>query len=198
MILEKEGKQLTLEEFVKETGAPFLSPLIFAEDAVLSDIQSRFAKLYKKGEITREQLWLGTYFKKEILSQPLPDVSIRWIDNKLGWGVFALRPFKKMEFIAEYGGKVRKREKNDSKNSYCFEYVVAQGHSTPYNIDAETGGGLARYLNHSGTPNLHSALATFDNVSHVILYVKEQVQTGEQLCYDYGPDYWKHRPPPLF
>lgn len=196
MIIEKDGKVLSLQDFVKLTGAPFVSPLLFSEPAILNDIQERYTKLLKKGELTREQMWFGAYFKKEIEEQPLPKVSIRWINPTVGWGVFAERDFNKMHFIAEYGGTVRRKRSSDDKNAYCFEYVVAQGHATPYNIDAEVQGGLARYINHSDRPNLQSTLATFEGISHVILIVKEPVKAGEQLCYDYGDDYWRHRPKP--
>ena len=102
-----------------------------------------------------------------------------------------------MEFVAEYAGKVRKWRKEDNKNAYCFEYVLVQGIKTPYTIDAMEQGGVARYINHSDTPNLVSALATFQNVSHVILYAKEPIPKGAQLSYDYGPAYWSKRSPPI-
>lgn len=194
MIIEKENKKLTLDELEKESGAQWISRLDFeAVDPLLK----MGAKLHKKGEMTLEQLWLGRYFQKEILSQSVPDVILRWIDPVMGWGVFANRDFKKRQFIAEYVGKVRKRRREDSKNAYCFEYVIVQGFNTSYTIDALDQGALARYINHSDHPNLLSALATFDNLSHVILYTKEPVVKGEQLCYDYGPDYWAKRMAPL-
>lgn len=197
MMIDKEGRTLTLEEFEKLTGAKWLSKLNFDPPDLLSSIQKNALKLHKKGEMSLEQVWLGRYFQKEILAQAMPDVAIRWIGPLLGWGVFAARNFKKMEFIAEYVGKVRKRQKGDSKNAYCFEYAIVQGFGTPYNIDAMEQGGLARYINHSAKPNLNSCLATFDNVSHVILYAKEPIAKGAQLCYDYGPDYWAKRIAPI-
>ncbi len=197
MIFEKEGKQLSLEEFEKLTGAKWIPQLDFADFHIFSDIAKDALKLHKKGEMTLEQLWLGKYYQKEIISCHMPDVVIRWIDPLLGWGVFALRDFKKMQFVAEYTGKVRKRKKTDVKNAYCFEYVVVQGIHSPYTIDALDQGGVGRYLNHSSNPNLNSSLATFENVSHVILYAKEPIAKGSQLCYDYGPDYWSKRTAPI-
>lgn len=158
MILQKEGKVLTLEEFVQATGVPFLSHLDFEDPKIRIQLQSDCAKLKKKGELSREQLWFGCYYQKEILEPRLPPVSIRWIDPRIGWGVFAERDLKKGEFIAEYGGKVRKRKSLDSKNAYCFEYVLTQGVSTPFNIDAQNQGGVARYINHSFQPNRISTL----------------------------------------
>lgn len=197
MNFEKEGRELTQKEFEKLTGAKWVPTLEFLSPKVALDIQKRGEKLLKKGAMTREQIWFGSYFQKEILAATSPNVVIRWINPTLGWGVFTLKPLKKMEFVAEYVGKVRKRKWRDSKNAYCFEYVLAQGHRTPYTIDAMEQGGVSRYINHGTNPNLLSALATFQNVSHVILYAKEAIPINRQLCYDYGPDYWSKRTPPI-
>jgi hypothetical protein len=197
MIIEKEGAQLSLQQFEKLSGSKWISGLDFTEFKTLTHVVKKCQKLHKKGEMTLEQLWLGKYFKKELLSKDIPGVAIRWINDTVGWGVFAAKPFKKMEFVAEYTGNVRKRKRSDSKNAYCFEYAVVQGIKSPYTIDAMEQGGLSRYINHSSNPNLISGLATFDNVSHVILYAKEPIAIGAQLCYDYGPDYWSKRTAPL-
>lgn len=153
-------------------------------------------KVLKNRRFTREQIWLGRYFQNEILKRHEPEVSVRWIDGEIGWGIFAERNFSKMEFIAEYSGLVRKRKKGDDKNAYCFEYPLVSGEWSPYLIDAETEGGLSRLINHSDKPNLTSALATIENVNHIVLYTNQSVSKGEQLCYNYGPDYWKHRKAP--
>ena len=194
--IEKEGTILTLPELEQTTGAAFVPILEFSDEKILADLRKKSEKLHKKGMLAREQLWLGAYFRNEILSNKIPDVCIRWIDSSLGWGVFAMRDFKKMEFIAEYTGTVRKRQRADQTNAYCFEYIVAQGVSSPYLIDAREQGGLSRFINHSGNPNLLSALATLDHISHIVLYTSQPISKGTQLCYDYGPDYWAHRPKP--
>ena len=197
MKIEKEGQQLSIEEFERLTKAKWLPKLDFDEPPIQQKLVKEGTKLHKKGEMTLEQLWFGKYYQKEISSSYIPDVTIRWISDPLGWGVFANRPFKKMEFIAEYTGRVRKRSKADYKNAYCFEYVVVQGFNTPFTIDALDQGGLSRYINHSAQPNLNSALATYDQISHVILYAKEPIAKDAQLCYDYGPDYWAKRTAPI-
>lgn len=196
MLIEKEGDQISLPQFEKLTGAKWAPGLSFDNPDILQTLLKQGSKLNQKGEMTLEQIWLGRYFQKEITSFYTPDVVIRWIDPVLGWGVFANRNFKKMEFIAEYAGKVRKRDKNDTKNAYCFEYVLVQGVKSPYSIDALEQGSLARFINHSDRPNLESNLATFDSLSHVVLYTKEPIAKGTQLCYDYGSDYWSKRSKP--
>lgn len=197
-VIEEEGREelLSPEELKELTGAAFIPQLEFSDFSLIRDLARRYAKLNKKGELTRQQLWFGSYFKKEILNAPLPDVELRWIHAEIGWGVFARKEIKKMTFISEYTGKVRRKKRSDRKNGYCFEYVVTQGIATPYTIDAQDQGGIARYINHSEEPNLASALATFDSISHVILYASTTIAKGTQLTYDYGPDYWSCRKPP--
>jgi uncharacterized protein len=190
------GRLLTLPEFEALTGAAFINRLEFESDAVLEDIREKTRKLQLKGKLSKEQLWLGSYYKKEIAAAFIPEVTVRWIDGFVGWGVFAAKAFKKGEFIAEYFGKVRRRRRQDKYNSYGFEYAIAPHVRTRYTIDAETQGGLARFVNHSDHPNVLSAPATVDSVSHVILIAGEPIQEGEQLCYDYGPDYWSRRSKP--
>jgi len=177
--------------FEKMFGISFSQRLECAP-RLLEKIIKKTKKLYQKGELSRQQIWFGAYFHKELTESFIPDVVIRYIDPILGWGVFANRAFKKMEFIAEYSGIVRKRKRGDRKNAYCFEYVPVPG----LLIDAQEKGGIARYINHSAAPNLLSALATVDFMSRVILIADRPIQKGEQLSYDYGPDYWSCRRSP--
>lgn len=199
--IEKDGKEqlLTVSQFEALTGAAFIPELDFSGFPVLQDIVERTKKIHRKGELTREQMWLGEYYRKEIRSDFFPDVSIRWIDDRVGWGVFSARPFKNMEFIAEYSGKVGRRERSDKKNAYCFEYVIAPHMPTPYTIDAQDQAGIGRLINHSSRPNLRSVLVTLDWISHVLLVADGPIPKGVQLLYDYGPDYWSSRgkPAPL-
>jgi hypothetical protein len=195
MLLIKNGQTQSIapEQLGQWTGVPYRPHLEFASRSLVCKLLAKSASLRKQEELSRRQLWIGSYFQKELLTHPIPPISIRWIDDRIGWGLFAEKPFKEMEFIAHYSGLVRKRRKSDASNAYGFEYLLAPGHPTSYLIDAQDQGGLSRYVNHSDTPNLSSELATYNDIAHVILYTSRPIQSGEQLCYDYGPDYWKHR-----
>lgn len=198
ILTEKEGKEtsLSIEEFEKRMGIAFIQRLEFASDSILSKIRRKTEKLYRKGELSRQQLWFGSFYKSEIESPSIPDVIVRYIDPQIGWGVFANRDFKKMEFIAAYTGVLRKSKWSDRRNAYCFEYTLASGVKTRYTIDAQDKGGIARFFNHSKSPNLLSSIATIDFVNYVILIASKPILKGAQLCYDYGPDYWRKREAP--
>lgn len=193
--VEKEGvdSHISLVSFEKITGTLFRPNLYFQEEKVRKKIIKQTRALYRKGELTRRQLWMGSYYRQEIESPFIPDVVFRWIDETVGWGLFADRAFRKGEFIGEYGGVLRKRKREDRKNSYCFQYAISEEHFPSYNIDARDRGGVTRWINHSFQPNLLTTLATFDEVTHIILVVNEPIPKGAQLFYDYGKDYWAAR-----
>ncbi|MCL4419524.1 SET domain-containing protein-lysine N-methyltransferase [Patescibacteria group bacterium] len=186
-----------VDEWAKITDAKFSNQLEFETPRIREGIRKKIEKLYKKGELTRQQLWFGAYFRKEIESLFIPDIEIRYIPSILGYGIFATRDFAKMEFIAQYSGIVRKARRSDRTNAYCFEYTLANGVKTPFTIDAQDQGGIGRLINHSEIPNLQSSLATIDFINYIILITSRPVKKGEQLCYDYGDDYWSHREKPV-
>lgn len=198
ILIERDGKSelLTIAEWEALSKTSFSTILTFDTPSLRPKIAKKTEKLYRKGELSRQQLWFGNYFKTEMNSLFIPDVMIRYIDPVFGWGVFANRDFRKMEFIAEYSGLLRKARSRDKTNAYCFEYTLANGVKTSYTIDAQDQGGIGRLVNHSTSPNLQSSLATVDFVSHIILITNQKIPKGTQLCYDYGPDYWSQRESP--
>lgn len=196
IIVNNEKKNLTIAEFESFFGICFSPCLDFQDLSIKQAISKQIAKLHKRGELTYRQLWQGVYYRKEIESLSFPDVTLVWIDRSVGWGVFANRPFKKGDYLGEYCGVVRKRVRSDKKNAYCFEYLFSEEHPTPYIIDARDQGGIVRFINHSNAPNVLTDLATFDDVTHVILIASDSIAKGDQILYDYGSDYWSCRAAP--
>lgn len=194
----KEMRLVSLEEFQAITGAAFIPKLDFLQFDVIQSIATRIGKLQKKEKLSRLQVWLGSYYRKEIIESYTPPVSIRWIDETIGWGVFAEKSFQKQDYIAEYAGILRKSKRSDRNNEYCFEYLYAPGIASPYTVDAQTQSGIARFINHSSEKmNLENTIVTVGGINHVVLFAKRAIDKGEQLTYDYGPDYWSKREKPL-
>lgn len=198
IIVEKNEKTSILSpaEFEKAFGIVYLPHIEFPLLTDFFSITRKIAKHHKNGLLEQKQLWLGTYFQKEIQTPSVPPVRLRWIDETIGWGVFAEQDLKPMHYIGEYAGVVRRKKRSDAKNAYCFQYSFINEESTRYTIDALDQGGIVRFINHSRTPNLMSALATYQNLSHIVIFASRVIKKGEQLCYDYGSDYWKKRTPP--
>jgi hypothetical protein len=198
ILVEKDSKisSLSPSELQKNFGIVYLPNLAFPCMSDFDAICRKVAKYRKKGFLDQKQLWLGAYFQKEIEECAMAPVRLRWIDNHVGWGVFAEEDLKPMRYIGEYAGNVRRKKRSDVHNAYCFQYAIVEDESTPYTIDALDQGGIVRFINHSSSPNLMSALATKQNLCHIVLFASRLIRKGEQLCYNYGPDYWKKRIPP--
>ncbi len=98
-----------------------------------------------------------------------------------GLGLFAKTELKRGACIIEYTGEIiTAREANARGGRYLFE-TSANRH-----IDGTTRKNVARYINHSCRPN-----AEPDTIGgRVFIYAKRKILPGEELCYDYGKDYW--------
>lgn len=220
--VQKDGEEedVSLEEWEQTSGVKMIFSLEEENEQVKRALDRLGEKLHKKRrfmtsrlgrflslfaspvaivkkELRMQQIWRGHYYQKEIAEPFIPDVVLRWIDPRIGWGVFAARPFKAGEFIAEYLGVLRKKRRADRYNAYCFAYVSEAGRATSFVIDAKEHANIARYVNHSQKPNVEPVLATIGLRTHLILLTKRPIREGEQLCYDYGPDYWTKRSAPM-
>jgi SET domain-containing protein len=98
-----------------------------------------------------------------------------------GLGLFALKPFKRGDFIANYTGrKVRTAEADDIGTKYLFEI------NSRWTIDGSTRRNVARYINHSCRPN-----AETDVKGHkIIITAIKTIQPGDEITYNYGRNYF--------
>jgi len=99
-----------------------------------------------------------------------------------GLGLFAKLPIKKKMKILEYVGEIiTADEANTRGGKYLFEL------NSKKTIDGKTRENLARYINHSCSPNCESEI---DGHRVFIWSLKEDIKEGEELCYDYGEEYF--------
>ncbi len=184
----------TPQYFMETMGIAFLPELQFETPQTKEGCQRRA----QRSLLDPRQKWLGNYYAKELKQGTIPDVSIRWIDEALGYGVFTNRPIARHAFFGEYTGLVcKQRWFKKIKNYYCFDYTFISGtHNSPYLIDGDRQGNLIRYINHSDRPNLETSSIFYDGLMHIILYAIKDIPAGTQLSYDYGEEYWKKRGKP--
>lgn len=103
-----------------------------------------------------------------------------------GWGVFATRPITKNTRIVDYAGeKITNRESLKREIRYlksghiwCFKL------NRLYARDAAVGGNIARYINHSCTPNCYTQVIG----DTIWIRAARPIRTGEELTYDYCTD----------
>lgn len=124
-------------------------------------------------------------------------------ENK-GWGVRAAEPILRGTFVCEYIGEtLDEQEANKRFNSYgrkdCIFTYKMDSHNNdmtrliegeiPFVIDATKYGNVARFINHSCSPNLlhHQVLVeSMDSPrAHIGLYASRDIDMGEELTFDY-------------
>ncbi len=196
-VLTKDSSKIqecSLAEFEELMEMRWLPSLEFQTDAILDTVQKRSNRAMNKKELNIRESWLGVRFQKEIVEGFLPKVNVQWINEVLGYGVFAEQDFPAGAFIGEYTGLIRKRiRRADRKNNYCFEYTIGDWLRNPYIIDARGQGNFTAYINHSNDPNVESLSVHANGVMHIILITVKKVSAGEQLGYHYGDTFWKKR-----
>lgn len=165
------------------------------ERQVAEHVSKKSARLLQKKAIDPQALWYGQWYKKPI-TQAIPGpVCAKWINAKVGWGVFAEKSIEKDDYISCYLGQIRLARMSPI-NRYCFSFPLI---AAPFaffrgnwTIDAQNCGNISRFINHSDTPNCESLLAFLSPWPYIVIRASRDIAKGEQLFYDYGPNYWRH------
>merc|ERR1711997_16830 len=117
----------------------------------------------------------------------------------MGWGVKALCDIPKGGFVCEYVGEIISDQEAETRenDSYLFDLDNRDGDT--FCIDANKYANIARFINHSCSPNLvpvkvfvnHQDLR-FPNIG---LYASKDIKRGDILGFDYGEKFWviKHK-----
>jgi SET domain-containing protein len=117
----------------------------------------------------------------------------RWRDacyrigrSTTGLGLFATAAIRRGAFIVEYSGEriptreARARERTSGAR-YMFEI------NSRWTVDGSPRSNIGRYANHSCRPNAESAVRN----GKVILRAIKAIEPGEEITYDYGPEYFE-------
>jgi SET domain-containing protein len=101
-----------------------------------------------------------------------------------GYGVFACEPINKNRRIIDYAGELVRTSECEARE----ERYLAQGCiwvfrvSRVWSRDAAVGGNVARFINHSCTPN-----CWFEVVGTTVwIRASRRIRDGEELTYDYA------------
>jgi len=110
---------------------------------------------------------------------------VRGKSSVQGYGVFAAQPIKKNTRIIDYAGELIRngeeceaREERYLKDGCIWVFRVNRAWSR----DANVGGNIARFINHSCRPN-----CWFEIVGKTIwIRASRDIKRGEELTYDYS------------
>jgi len=109
-----------------------------------------------------------------------PD-GVRVGKSSAGLGLFATRAYKKGERIIEYFGRtLSTAEEYTSRSKYLFEVNKRK------TIDGAVRTNIARYINHSCTPNCEPEIEK----GRIYIDAIKSISSGEEFTYDYGEEYF--------
>lgn len=101
-----------------------------------------------------------------------------------GLGLFTTVAFKKGDLVTEYTGeKITTDEANKRGGQYLFEL------NDNWVVDGKERHNVSRYINHSCRPNCYPEIN--ETEEHIYIYAKRGIKVGEELTYNYGPEFWK-------
>jgi len=191
---EKTLKHVSLENFEKAfdiTYAPFLR---FESYQSLRQTIENCPYILRSHWLAKENYEWTDRFHEELRNGTTAQLSIRWIDHRLGYGAFADADISSGEYVGEYTGMVRPiSRKHPDQNAYCFHYPTRFWSLKYFVVDGLHCGNLMRFVNHSDRPNLQPLCLVDRGLLHLVFVAKEHIPKGTQLTFDYGQDYWIRR-----
>ncbi len=136
----------------------------------------------------------GEKYRLELNTGYVADSVIKWIDEDIGYGLYAGIDFFPGTYIGEYVGKVREIQRlNKDLNSYCFHYPTRFFSWNYTVIDSIEQGNETRFINHSDTPNLQPRWLLDRGLMHLVFFSNTFIPKGTQLTFNYGRDFWRNR-----
>ena len=153
-----------------------------------------FEKGLERGFFNQERQWLGLLHREQILAGKTASVTINFVTDIVGHGLFAAADLEAYTYVGVYTGILRRRRLFTRSNDYCFSYPTGTWSLRPLTIDAQDHGNAIRFINHSSQPNVEAFGVPVDGTVQVLVRTFRPIPAGTQLTLDYGPHYWKTPP----
>jgi SET domain-containing protein len=119
--------------------------------------------------------------KRSLLKRRSSRALLRIGRSKSGFGLFARKPIKRGEFIANYTGRLITNDYADELwTKYLFEI------NNRWTLDGSSRSNIARYINHSCKPNAETDVRK----RKVIITAIRSIQPGDEITYNYGRNYF--------
>lgn len=187
-------RKYTVAEFEKIFRVSYIEANVFFTPTFLSQVIRDCPWLLEHTVFGSEHRRLGSSLRTKVSQGFMEDVSVRWIDDNMGYGLFAERDFARESYIGEYVGIVRKIKRfSPEGNEYCLHYPSRFFSYNYYCIDAKAAGNETRFINHSETPNLQPVCIIDRNLVHIAFFTTRPIAKGEELCFNYGKSFWRTR-----
>jgi hypothetical protein len=119
-------------------------------------------------------------------------MSVRHINDKIGYGVFAEADIALGDMVGEYTGLVLDtKDVKDTK--YTWDYLTAYdkyGKEFRASLDAGPAGNEMRFVNHDYQPNAKMQFVPQGGYWHAVYIANRPIKKGDQILTDYGKKYW--------
>lgn len=102
--------------------------------------------------------------------------------SRTGKGMFAMEPIPKDSCIIEYAGRPATPAQQKANTG---RYLFWTSETTM--IDGNIPANKARFINHGCNPNCETDIKN----RRVFIFAKRNIKAGEELFFDYGPEYFK-------
>lgn len=138
----------------------------------------------------RSKLTLTTEGYDDMLEKNQTGMRVQVLRSTIeGWGVYAKQYIKKGEIIIEYVGEViddaladLREAYYNSKNIGCYMFRIPDSSLI---VDATMRGSIARFINHSCTPNAKTDAIKYHDIPKIVIYAIKDILPGEEIAYDY-------------
>lgn len=161
-----------------------------------SEMQNEYSSYYdenKKHIDINTQRYLSLVKK----SYRVP-LSVKWVADNVGFGVFAEQEIRQGDFVQEYTGVVQVAQTQQGllahDSSYAWMYPSFGEYNDNLLVDSKYEGNEMRFVNHGNHPNLVQVkILDEQGMYHICYIAKQDIKAGEQLLISYGLDYWATR-----
>ena len=167
-----------------EYNFQFTSRLVFEQE---SDLRNMLVSWGLDEDVFPSAIDLG--FASQLKNGAISDkISVRYISNSMGAGLFATEMIPANSFIGEYCGVLRPGSSTrGNPSAYSLNYPSGDSHE----VDSQDIGSMMRFCNHSDSPNCTFTSVWLDSVHVCVVVGEECIAAGTQLSVNYGESYWK-------
>lgn len=134
-----------------------------------------------------------------IQSQPIrKDLQIKFINENMGYGVFATQAMPVNTVIGVYSGQIKTIEEVNQDYAFPFLGINPSSISSEdedeqektFWVDASVCGNATRFINHAEDQNC-STLNILDanNIPQVVFFTRDPIKKGEEITINYGSVY---------
>ena len=190
--LERKNFYTKIEklELFAELGIGYLNGMVF-DYAPALNIDPKESEKYTKDIDGNNDL--SDRYGADIKAKVLMPMSIRWINEDVGHGIFAEEDLSQGGFIGIYGGIIQERVLIKERD-YAWAYPIKTLEGDRLIIDAGKRGNELRFINDGINPNcVMKNIIGPDGLWYVCYIALKDIKKGDQLLISYGPSYWDTR-----